>query len=381
MERQGRIHAQGHRGSVPMTSRVVCVHLLNDFSGSTRVLSQAIAALRRAGVEVTLHASAGSEGFLSGMDVVHRPFEYRRSHRSKLATLRGYAASQLRVFRDLWQYRDQDAVVLVNTLLPFGAGLAGRLMGKRVVYYVHETSIRPRLLKMFLSRVARHTASLEIFVSNYLREAEAHPGVRAVTIPNALTPEMIADAEAHPATPAGSERFVILMACSPRDYKGVPELLEVARQLVSREAIRFELVLNGQREEIDAYLGRFDVPPNVEAFPAAADVRPFYRRAHLVLNLSRPDEWIETFGLTLVEAMAYGIPVIAPPVGGPVEVVKEGETGFLINGSNTRQVTEAITRLVDSPELWLRMSRSAKERSRAFHPARFEEEIVRAVIG
>ncbi len=44
-----------------------------------------------------------------------------------------------------------------------------------------------------------------------------------------------------------------------------------------------------------------------------------------------PIKWKEPFGLVLIEALSCGTPAIAYPHGGPKEIVKDGETGFLVN--------------------------------------------------
>ena len=63
---------------------------------------------------------------------------------------------------------------------------------------------------------------------------------------------------------------------------------------------------------------------------------------NLVLNLSRPNECIDTFGLTLVEALSLDYPVIAPSIGGPLEIVKHGYNGFLINSYDLDQIVKVI---------------------------------------
>ena len=59
----------------------------------------------------------------------------------------------------------------------------------------------------------------------------------------------------------------------------------------------------------------------------------------------------EGVSLTLLEAMARGLPVIATRVGGNPEVVVEGETGFLIPTRSPGDVAEAVLRLASDREL------------------------------
>ncbi len=68
----------------------------------------------------------------------------------------------------------------------------------------------------------------------------------------------------------------------------------------------------------------------------------------------------ESFGLTILEAMAAGIPVVATDVGGVSEIVKHGETGLLISVRDSREVAEAVIRSAAD----ISFSRSMAERAR-----------------
>ena len=68
-------------------------------------------------------------------------------------------------------------------------------------------------------------------------------------------------------------------------------------------------------------------------YPRQADVAEFYNGASLVLNLSDKDRFIETFGLTALEAMSAGLPVIVPTVGGIAELVEDSVNGYKIDGA------------------------------------------------
>lgn len=58
----------------------------------------------------------------------------------------------------------------------------------------------------------------------------------------------------------------------------------------------------------------------------------------------------ETFGQAVQEAMASGLPVVAPRAGGPVDLVGDGRTGYLVPPFEAAGFTEAIADLVGDPE-------------------------------
>ena len=53
--------------------------------------------------------------------------------------------------------------------------------------------------------------------------------------------------------------------------------------------------------------------------------------------------WVEAFGNVVAEALACGVPVVAYGRGGPAEIVRDGETGFVVDGEH--EMAEAIGRL------------------------------------
>jgi glycosyltransferase involved in cell wall biosynthesis len=72
-----------------------------------------------------------------------------------------------------------------------------------------------------------------------------------------------------------------------------------------------------------------------------------WRQMGQVSGLLFPIQWDEPFGLTPVEAMAAGTPVIAFKRGAAEEVIRHGETGFLVEPNNCTQAAAQVDRLKD----------------------------------
>jgi len=69
----------------------------------------------------------------------------------------------------------------------------------------------------------------------------------------------------------------------------------------------------------------------------------------------------ETFGQTLQEAAASGLPVVAPAAGGPLDIVSEGTTGFLVPPGAPGPLAAAVSRLVRDPAMRAAMGRAARQ--------------------
>jgi len=73
---------------------------------------------------------------------------------------------------------------------------------------------------------------------------------------------------------------------------------------------------------------------------------------------------IEGYGIVFIEAAAAGIPSIAGNIGGQAEAVLDGTTGLVIDGTDQKQLTEAIKRLSASPELRQQMGEAGRSWAR-----------------
>ncbi|HVN56639.1 MAG TPA: glycosyltransferase family 4 protein [Anaerolineaceae bacterium] len=86
---------------------------------------------------------------------------------------------------------------------------------------------------------------------------------------------------------------------------------------------------------------------------------PHYQSADILVNPSLS----ESFGMSLIEAMSCGVPVVATRVGGMVDVVEEGKTGFLVPPDAPQDLAQAISDLMSNPALREEMGRAGKIRA------------------
>jgi glycosyltransferase involved in cell wall biosynthesis len=87
----------------------------------------------------------------------------------------------------------------------------------------------------------------------------------------------------------------------------------------------------------------------------------------------------EPFGIVVVEAMALGKPVVAGAEGGPSEIITPGINGLLAPYGDAGAVASAVGRVLDNPELALRLGRAAQERAGEFTDRSFAGRVIAAI--
>lgn len=348
------------------SEHLVFVHLFNDFSGSPRVLADAIEGLDKRNKSISIFTSSHN-GFLSNISGTKLfNIKYKKCN-NKYLNFFYYLLSQLDAFIKLIFFfrtlEKNKTLLIVNTMLPFGALLAGRVCGVKVVCYVHETAIKPKLLKIILRFFIKTCSNYVVFVSKYLMKVEKINGLPNSVIYNGLRQDFM---------PPGhinyEEKFAsntILLVASLKVYKGIYEFIELAKIMPD---YNFVAALNCHDEELKYFIDNNDLSDNIELLARPDSLQSFYERASFVLNLSRPEGWIETFGLSILEGMSFGCVVIAPKVGAPPEFVDKS-CGLLANGRDLIIIKDFI-RTMDF-ETWFKLSKNAKIRSDGFSNSKF----------
>jgi L-malate glycosyltransferase len=165
--------------------------------------------------------------------------------------------------------------------------------------------------------------------------------------------------------------------------KDFPLMVEVAREIAKHvEGIRFELAGTGPDRERIAEMVHLHGLDRIFLFRGfLSEVSTFYQGLHLYLNTSHH----EGIPMSVLEAMAHGLPVVAPDVGGLREILDDGVHGFLVKGRDPRSFAERCMLIYRDDALRQRMGLAAKDRVEAVFShcrmARDYHELYRNVVG
>ncbi len=283
--------------------------------------------------------------------------------------------SLYRIFR-----RERPDVVHSRTAKArFLTGAAARLAGvPAVVQTIHGFSFnnevdRRRSLYIFLERLAARFYHRVVLVS----EADKEEGAKLRIVPpekvtivrsgcnvdkmRNVDQELVARVRSRYA-PHGEPVVTLVGRLSPPK---TPETFVEAADLVRRThpQVRFLLVGDGpKREHVAGLIERLDLGEQVAMLGLRPEVGEIMAASDVIVHSSTH----EGLPKTVLEGMAAGKPVVATRVGGVPSVVRDEETGLLVDELDPCQLAVAITRLVDDRRLCERVVANASRTVQEF---------------
>jgi glycosyltransferase involved in cell wall biosynthesis len=244
---------------------------------------------------------------------------------------------------------------------------AGRATGVPVIHTAHDYHLlcprafmltadwklctAPRLhCQLFRRWHTRTTQYVDLFTSpsRFLLNTHAKHGLRAAqqaVVPNGIPQPRDCDAVRQARTPESRTRFLMLSRLTPE--KGIAVVLEA---LAKRPDLNVELEIAGvgpleqavreaaARDPRITYLGFLD---------GEAKTAALARAGYLLL----PSLWYENAPVTIVEAAAYGLGVLASDIGAIPEFIEPGRTGLLFPPGNSAALATLMARAARGEDL------------------------------
>ncbi len=244
-------------------------------------------------------------------------------------------------------------LVHAHQYTPFFYCLATGLVGRRppVLFTEHGRHFpdfprRKRILfnRLFLRRSDR-VVSVGQTVKRALVENEGIPSERVQVIYNGVDLDRFGPSECVRATVRdelclGPSEFVIIQVARLDPLKDhLTAIRMMAKLKAKRDDVRLLLVGGGpERAAIESEIGRLGLARSIQLLGMRDDVDRLLCAADVALLTSVS----EGIPLTLIEAMATGLPVVATDVGGVSEVVLPGKTGLLAAAKDDSGLADAV---------------------------------------
>src|SRR3954470_4927870 len=184
-------------------------------------------------------------------------------------------------------------------------------------------------------------------------------------IPNFFTPAPSARGrvEVRRELQIGDQEFLVLHMSNLREAKRIDLLLRVIAASAHRDRVRLLVLAGASFAPFAALVDELGLRNNVIVREDAAVVEDFLPGADAGLYTSEN----ESFGLSILETLFFGKPVIAFRIGGIPEVV--GDAGFLHEFGDVKAMAASLDELIDSPERARQMGERGCERARKLFTA------------
>ncbi len=343
--------------------RILCIHQGAELYGSDRVFVQSIMALRGAYPDAVITVHVPHDGpivrelrpytrdlVFGGLWVLRRSRFHIKYWRSLLDIPRAVASS--------WRIMRDHDMVYINTIAPIGHILCARFVDRPVIVHAHEFArgIVGRVMNVVLAFSRAHV------LANSRATAAAFPLVKNIRVISNAVP----DIGARLSREAFALPLKLLLIGRINAWKGhhlVLDALNILRARGRNVKIRFVgSVFEGQ----DYYKDRLAARVERDKMEDAVDIWTFdpnpafhYQWADILLV---PSTDPEPFGLVAIEGMSCRLPVIAAAHGGLVDIVQDGETGFLFTPRDAHALADAIIRYDDAPDMRERHGAAARQR-------------------
>jgi glycosyltransferase involved in cell wall biosynthesis len=263
--------------------------------------------------------------------------------------------------------------------------VVGRLAGRRVLVHCHAGNFEPYYAeqgklgrKLIIWGLGKSSKFVAVSYAMERLLGDLWPEVECVMVPYGI------DASLFTGQRAPDKHFVRLLFIGKMGFlKGEQDLLR-ALQRVVKVAPNFRLDMLGQLSEtITAECRESGLQPLIDHLgPVPLEERmAFFKRADLFVLPT----YAEGTPISMLEAMAAGLPVVSTPVGGIPDVVEDGVEGYIVGAGDVEALADRLVRLINDPERRHRMGKSAQDKVRPFNwdvvLPQLEREICQAIEG
>jgi len=239
----------------------------------------------------------------------------------------------------LWWLRQRNRVVYHSSWIDWRRGRVPRNRDNRMLERVWRRALAG---VEAVGVTARTTGELADF------------GAEPIPIPHSVDLSVFQPGPEHSAR----ARPVVLFVGRLVEEKGVALILEVSACLQSEGFdVEFWFVGEGPLKARLVESKKSGLPLTILGQLDPVSLADVYRQAQLLIlpSIARPG-WEELFGITLVEAFASGLPVIASDCAGPREIVDPEHTGLLIPQEDANALADAVKRLLKDEPLRRKMA-------------------------
>jgi glycosyltransferase involved in cell wall biosynthesis len=275
------------------------------------------------------------------------------SVRSNLATLKGV--------------RGKDVLYVPGISAGSSSLLAAiycRLTGRRVIHHFHDLGTSNRLFPLWVPLVTDFVHNTEF---GFQAIAKKLPAVRKKR--NVIVPCIMELDDRLPDNPDVCRELLewrnIFFVGQISQHKGVDLLVEAFGAVAAKYPdVKLQLVGEGNQEfraELEPQIRAAGLESRVKFWGFREDATRLLRFAYIYVHSSPPSRFHESFGRSVVEAMAHGVPTVCFRSGALQEIVLHEETGSICD-EGVLPLAGALNRFLEEPAFRSACGKAARQR-------------------
>ena len=221
-------------------------------------------------------------------------------------------------------------------------------------------SMTRKLMVPFVDAFIANNSGAKQYLSDYLKVDEAKIFHRSYLVPNQQS--LLTDLNAYKPIPTDLKRPIFTFIGQLVARKGIQQLLKAASMLQAKGYREFSLLIIGDGTE------RETLQQQVKELGLEAQVLWMGRRAYGTLGfyLKQADVFVfptleDSWGMVVLEAMAFGKPILCSQRAGVSEMVSEEENGYLFDPLQPEQLAELMQQFIDQPQLTTAMGQCSQQ--------------------
>jgi glycosyltransferase involved in cell wall biosynthesis len=356
---------------VPVRTRLLLIITLAEAGGAQTYVAELVRGLAdRFEITVAAHGPGPLREAVAASGVRFIPLRHVRRSLSPVRDVLGL----FELYRICRRVRPQ--IVHANSskagVLGCLAAFAARVPIRIFTVHGWGSSWHPGRVYLWGDRLIRRTATRVICVA----QSEVERGLEARTCTREQT-VVIRNAVDVLAFQTASHEHARPVLVSVGRLQAPKDPLTFVRALARLNGLPFGALMVGggrERERVAAELGEVGLAEHVELLGERRDVRELLARCDVFVLATRS----EALPISVLEAMAAGLPVVASAVGGLAELVVDGETGLLVPPGDADALAGALERLLGDGRLRRQMGAAGRSRAEelfdlpSFHRAHLE---------
>jgi len=357
----------------PKPIPILFVHSSDELYGSDRVLLQLVSQIDRTKFEpiVVLPSDVSYKGVLNSL----LTSQGITSHSIKMGVLRrryftpvgfitylSYTVYGVCLLVSLIK-RYQIRLVHSNTSAVWGGAFAAFICRLPHVWHIHEIIDEPSWMAIFIYKLVLKMSSSVVTVSSavadHIRKIIPSNTQNLQTIWNGVDCDIFspeADGQSYRRKLDIRTENILVGVVGRISYRKGQKLFLTAMDQALQVLPQLRGVIVGDPitgeenwlEKLAAHASELGIADKVHFIPFCKDIPQLMRALDILVS---PSILPESLGLTILEAMASERPVIASAHGGPLQIIKSGETGFLFPPSNPTALADTIVQLAQSSTL------------------------------